>query len=164
MSTRRIMNIVGLCLVVMLIIGLFIPIGDNVVSYWEGLEHYGHFNVVLLIEFLLVCVFLILQICGVLKDSKMALLPVGYLLNYSLFYFFGGLEFGMDQFGFGYYYMLIVSIAAAIVLCIAGLVSNEKKPKPIMYNVQPKGFDPQTGKPIYAQPKGFNPKTGEPIY
>ena len=149
MSTRRIINIVGLCLVVMMIIGLFIPLGDNISNYWEGLEHYAHFNIVLLIELILACLFLVLQICGLLKDTKFALLPVGYLLNYSLFYLFGGFEYGMDQFGFGFYYMLIVSIVTAIVLVIAGLVSNEKKQKTIMYNAQPVGFDPITGEPKY---------------
>ena len=26
------------------------------------------------------------------------------------------------------------------------------------------GYDPKTGKPIYAKPKGFDPKTGKPIF
>ena len=26
------------------------------------------------------------------------------------------------------------------------------------------GYDPKTGKPIYAEPKGYDPQTGKPIY
>lgn len=161
MSTRRIMNIIGLFLVLMVVIGLFMPIG-NEASFWKGLEYYGHFNIVLLIELLIACLLLILQICGILKDSKFALLPVGFILNYSLFYLFGGFEYGMDNFEFGFYYNLIVSIASSIVLIIAGLVSNEKKQSDL-YS-QPVGYDPMAGKPIYAKPKGFDPQTGKPIY
>lgn len=167
MSKRRIMSIVGLCLNVLLIVCLFIPMFSGS-SMWDMFSKtYVHYEVVLLISLIIGSLLLVLQICGVLKDTKLVMLPVGFFITFNLSYLFAGFEHGMDGFDFGFYISLITSIAEVIVLGIGGLLSNESKPKVYGYGPRPVGYDPKTGQPIYETPKqivGYDPKTGQPIY
>lgn len=167
MSNRKIMSIIGLCLMVLLLIGLFIPYFDNgYQSYnlWEYFEESDtSFHILVLIELIISIILLVLQICGVMKDTKLALLPAGFLMTWNLGLFLKALENNFDPLSIGFYLSLILSVAVTIVLCIGGLLSNDKKQK-MQYGPTPTGFDPQTGQPIYAQPTGFDPQTGQPIY
>ena len=167
MSNRKIMSIIGLCLMVFLLIGLFIPYFDNGYQSYNLWEHFEKadtsFHILVLIELIIAIILLVLQICGVMKDTKLALIPAGFLMTWNLGVFLKALEENLDPLGFGFYLSLILSIAVTIVLGIGGLLSNDKKQK-MQYGPIPTGFDPQTGQPIYAQPTGFDPQTGQPIY
>lgn len=173
MSKRKVMSIIGLCLNVLLIIFLFLPYAEGYrtgsLSQWDFLKtaFCEELPMVLLIEFIIGTVLLILQICGVLKDTKLAMLPYGFVFTTTFSIFLMAMNKNvLSSFEFGFYFTLIFAIAGIVILGIGGLLSNENKPKYSGY-AQPIGFDPQTGKPIFEAPKqivGYDPQTGKPIY
>ncbi len=153
MSSRKIMSIVGLSLVILLIISLFMPALEpyrrDTMSLWEYFEQSDQkLHILLLVELIITTFLLTLQICGVLKDTKLAMIPVGFYATWNLNFFLVAIENDFDVFAFGYYFSLIISIAAVVVLAVGGLLSNERKPKKYNYG-QPIGYDPKTGEPIY---------------
>ena len=171
-SKRKIMSIIGLVLNAFLILFLFLPFyeyGNEARDFWQLLKQIlgEEVAIIYLIELIVAMILLILQICGVLKDTKLAFIPIGFVFTVSLAIFFVAINNnGLDYFKIGLYMNLIVSILIVIILGIGGLLSNDKKP---MYGYTPKpiGYDPETGKPIYEKPKtivGYDPHTGEPIY
>ena len=172
MTKRKIMSIVGLGLNALLIIFIFLPFYEYRLesrNFWEMLKQLAgdELAIIYLVELIIAMIFLVLQICGVLKDTKLALIPIGFVFTICLAIFFVALNNdGIDYFKFGLYLNLIISIAAIVILGIGGLLSNEKNPN-YGYAQKPVGFDPQTGKPIYEAPKvivGYDPQTGKPIY
>ena len=172
MSKRKIMSIIGLGLNALLIIFIFLPFYEyrlGLRNFWEVLKQIlgDELAVIYLVELIVAMILLVLQICGVLKDTKLALMPIGFVFTICLATFFAALNNeGMEYFKVGLYLNLITSIASVIILGIGGLLSNDRKPK---YGYAPKivGYDPETGKPIYEKPKtivSYDPHTGEPIY
>ena len=67
---------------------------------------------------------------------------------------------GLDYLGFG----LVLGVLLAIGICALSVVWYFMPDKAMGNKAPVKGFDPKTGKPIYAKPKGFDPTTGKPIY
>jgi hypothetical protein len=60
---------------------------------------------------------------------------------------------------------LWLGIIAALGLATISVLWNFMDDKPgVGGGKKVSGYDPKTGKPIYAEPKGFDPKTGKPIY
>ena len=165
MSTRKIFNIIVLCLIALLIGNLFIPaMGDT--NFWESTI--TSIDVVVLIELIIGILVCILQLCGVIKDFKLVYLSVGFYFTYFLSTFLSALEY--DRLSYcdpGLWIGLIAGGLAIILTFVGNLLSNEKKPRFNGYNnpnMKITGYDPQTGAPIYAKPKGFDPQTGVPIY
>lgn len=173
MSSRKIMSIIGLGLNALLIIFLFLPFIQVNYGQTENLWYLlkimsgEEIAYIYLVELIIAIVFLILQICGVLKDTKLAMVPTSFIFTVCLAVFFLGMNNNrLEYFEFGLYLNLIVAIASLVILGIGGLLSNEKKAS-YGYSQKPVGFDPQTGKPIYEAPKtivGYDPQTGAPIY
>ena len=173
MSIRKVFNIITMVLIVYLFINLFIPlIGNGQYSYslWEYAEQLRStaLRVILIVELVLALLVCILQLAGALKDYKAAYLFIGYYFTYHLTMIFNFIESdALDYVQVGLWLGLIVSLLAIIMIFIGNMLSNDSKPK-INYstgNTAPiSGYDPQTGKPIYAKPKGFDPQTGKPIY
>ena len=66
----------------------------------------------------------------------------------------------IDHLGFG----LIFGVLFALGMVSLSVLWYFMNDKPMGNKAPVKGFDPKTGKPIYAKPKGFDPETGKPIY
>jgi len=173
MSKRKVMSIIGLGLIALLILFLFLPYAkmgyDGSANFWDSLKLLSgeEVAIIYLIELLLAILLLILQVCGVLKDTKIAMIPIGFVFTISLgLFFFAMNNDRLEYLEFGLYMNIILSIAIMVILGIGGLLSNDKKPK-YGYAPRPVGYDPETGKPIYEAPKtivGYDPQTGAPIY
>ncbi len=174
MSNRKIFSIICLPIVVFLIVNMFLPFlvivngygNTETYSLWryfsEGREINGY-PIIILIALIVAALLFVLQLCGLLKDAKLASYSIG--LN-SAFYFFALCDLiknGGSEFGIGFWLGWIFSVILIILLIIGSLLSNESKPKNMYgnsnygqpygqqnnYGQQPAGYDPYTGKPYY---------------
>ncbi len=64
----------------------------------------------------------------------------------------------LDNIGFGLVLGTLVAVAILALSVVWYFMSDKQMGAPVA------GYDPKTGKPIYAKPKGFDPKTGKPIF
>lgn len=165
MSRRKILSIVCIPLLALFIICLFIPFisdGSTSLSFWEIMDKDDQMqtNIIIIIELLLAVLLFILQICGALKDAKFAYFPIGYLLTNFVNVFISMIKREYFKYlSFGFWFGFIILIAILVLMIISNFSSNESKSKQ-----EPIGYDPKTGKPIYARIKSYDPNTGKPIY
>lgn len=178
MSLRKIFSLIAMIIIVYLIVNMFvIPyIGDpsDSFGYWEWYDEADLIiiPILTLVALGLAFVTTLLQLCGVLKDSKFANFGIGFNLAANILFIgiFGKIyENSSASVSAGAWLGLIFSSIAFAIILVGNLLSNEKKQRPMNYytpvNEAPiVGYDPNTGEPIYAKPKGYNPRTGEPIY
>lgn len=179
MSSRKIFSLIAMIIIVYLILNMFIipyvsiP-NDESYGYWSFFDKSEIIIVPILTIIALGVAFIatLLQLCGVLKDSKLAHFGVGYNLASNIMFLgiFGKIYEGSSaSVSAGAWLGMIFSSIAFAMILVGNLLSNEKKQRPKSYytpvNESPiVGYDPNTGEPIYAKPKGYNPRTGEPIY
>ena len=64
----------------------------------------------------------------------------------------------LDNLGFGLILGVLLALGIISLSVIWYFMSDKRTGAPVS------GYDPKTGKPIYAKPKGFDPKTGKPIF
>ena len=65
---------------------------------------------------------------------------------------------GLDHLGFGLVLGVLLALGINSLSVIWYFMSDKQMGAPVT------GYDPATGKPIYAKPTGFDPKTGKPIF
>lgn len=174
MSARKVFSLIGIILSVLLIVCLFLPFLNaygETYSLWEYLDksHAGITGIIIIVELVIAMIAYILQLSGVSKDAKLAYLGLGYYFTYHLSLFTSALSNeAFSELSFGFWIGLILSLVTVILTFIGSFVNNDSKPRMNSYsggNSAPiSGYDPETGKPIYAKPKGFDPQTGKPIY
>ena len=164
MSKRKVFSLICLILTVVLLINLFLPLMKIAVgygktetySYWSYFSDYYNvigFPILVLIGLIISMVIFVLQLCGVMKDYKLASYGLGMYSAFLFFLLMGCLKHG-SWYGFsvGFYLGWIVSLVLLVVFIIGSFLSNKTKPKAYYgYNQQPQpaGYDPYTGKPIY---------------
>ena len=101
----------------------------------------------------------LLNMFGILKEKwvSYANYATGFVTLTYLNLFFGN----TGSLYVGLWFGLILSIG----LCAVSVLWNFASDTPIGGSGAPiTGYDPATGKPIYAKPAGFDPVTGKPIY
>ena len=160
MSLRKIFSIIIASLTLLLFIFSVAPHFDY--GKWAGTANLWDGNKAQPIMFLLadlgiIAVYLLHIIINLKEKWVMyANYGVGFISLSYLTMFFANLN------GLGFGLVLGVILALGIIaLSVVWYFMNDeviKKGPPV------KGYDPKTGKPIYAKPKGFDPETGKPIY
>lgn len=65
---------------------------------------------------------------------------------------------GLDMLGFGLVLGVLIAVGIVALSVIWYFMSDERTGAPIT------GYDPKTGKPVYAKPTGYDPATGKPIF
>jgi hypothetical protein len=158
MSLRKVFSIIIASLTLLLFIFSFAPHYDygnwgGSVNLWDGNK--AQPIMYLLAELGIITVY-VLHIFLSLKEKWVMYgnYGVGFLSLSYLTMFFTGL----DHLGFGLVIGVILALGIVSLSVVWYFVSDEKSGPKIS------GFDPKTGKPIYAKPKGFDPQTGKPIY
>lgn len=156
MSKRKVMSIIGLCLMVLLIVCLFLPFisdGDTSISLWENMDNNDRMevNIIMLIELLIGVLIFILQLCGALKDAKFTYFTLGYYITNFLDVAIAMIKREYFKYlSVGFYLGFIISIATLVIVIVGSALSNEKKPKYYGYEEpKPVRYDPNTGEPIY---------------
>lgn len=116
-------------------------------STWEYFDKNDamHVNIIILVELIVAALVFLLQICGVLKRSSLALFVIGFYITYfDLIYF---ITFSKNDYlqytSFGFWLGFIVSIVLFVTTIVGELVSNEKRQAAPAVQ-----YDPQTGQPI----------------
>lgn len=158
MTLRKVFSIIIASLTLVLFILSFAPhvAGSGwSVNMWDGNK--AQPIMYLLADMGIIAVYL-LHIFMNLKEKwvQFANYGVGFVAFGYLTMFFANL----DNLGFG----LILGVLVALGIVSLSVVWYFMNDKPMGNKAPVKGFDPKTGKPIYAQPKGFDPQTGKPIY
>ena len=166
MNLRKVFSIVNAGLALLIIIFSFLPYmgayGVNV-SLWSSDAHtIGAGVIQLLLALCLIAVYL-LHLFANLNEKwvKFANYGVGFIVFYHLvqfFYIIGYTGLG-TRVGFWFEFLFALGLGTCSVLWY--FMSEEPfadKSTPIT------GYDPKTGKPIYAKIKSYDPKTGKPIY
>ena len=177
MSGRKVCCIITLIMLCLLILNVFLPIGNGEnASIFGALTsvEYGESSFVIIFAVLISFFFLIfgiidciLCLCNVRKDYKytLAAIPIPMLLYFfilTLFFNVGGSSMSIG--GILGPLLCIASIVLSFVGNAIGNKSNTNYYQNNTPNTQIKGYDPMTGKPIYATFNGYDPNTGAPIY
>jgi hypothetical protein len=162
MSLRKVFSIIIASVTLLLFIFSFAPHVDY--GKWAGSANLWDGNkaqpiMFLLAEMGIIAVYL-LHILINLKDKwvQFANYGVGFISLSYLTMFFTSL----DNLGFG----LVIGVILALGIIALSVVWYFMSDKPFSNKSTAPitGYDPKTGKPIYAKPKGFDPETGKPIY
>ena len=130
---------------------------SSTANLWDLTKAYP---VIMLFCYIAIIVIYLLHLFDVLKDKWVAYAnyATGYIFLTYLTLFFADL----DYLYVGLWLGLIFSAGLAAVSVLWNFASDKpfagKSGAPIT------GYDPKTGKPIYAKPAGFDPVTGKPIY
>ena len=160
MTKRKIFRIIIASVAVLLFIFSFIPhykvsfYGySSTANLWDGNKAQP---VLLLFAYIAIVAVYILSMFDILKEKWVtyANYAVGYVVLSYVGMFFGNL----DYLYVGVILGVIFAIGLGTLSVLWYFISDKKLGAPVT------GYDPATGKPIYAQPKGYDPKTGKPIY
>ena len=137
--------------------------GSSTVNLWDGVFSLSGNSkavpVIMLFSYIGIITVYLLNLFGVLKEKwvSYANYATGYIFLAYLTMFF----LGLDYLYVGMWFGLIFSAGLVAVSVLWNFASDE----PLQGNNAPiTGYDPATGKPIYAKPTGFDPVTGKPIY
>ena len=161
MSTRKIFSIIIASLTLVLFILSFAPhidYGNNAsvsgsANLWDGNK--AQPIMYLLADMGIIAVYL-LHIFMNIKDKWVmyANYAVGFVGLGYLTMFFTNLE----NLGFGLVLGVLLALGIISLSVIWYFMSDKNMGAPVA------GYDPKTGKPIYAKPKGYDPKSGKPIF
>ena len=158
MTTRKIFSIIIASVTLVLFIMSFAPHVDY--GSWGGSANLWDGNKATPIMYLLADIGIItvymLHLFANLKEKWVtyANYGVGFVgLGYITMFFSN-----LDNLGFGLVLGALLALAMVALSVVWYFMSDKRNGAPVA------GFDPKTGKPIYAKPKGFDPKTGKPIF
>ena len=156
MSIRKIFSIIIASLTLVLFILSFAPhvaTSYASVNLWDGNK--AQPIMFLLADLGIITVYL-LHIFMNIKETwvKYANYAVGFVGLSYLTMFFQGLEY----LGFGLVLGVLIAVGIIALSVVWYFMSDESMGAPIT------GYDPKTGKPIYAKPTGYDPTTGKPIF
>ena len=160
MTKRKIFSIVMASIALFLFINMFIPQVDLGFSKRNLFDIKGD-RVFFLLSVLAIMAVYLLHLFLNLKEKwvSYANYATGYVTLYYLSTFFGSL----DYLYVGVILGLIASLGLVTISVLWNFMSDEAKPEG-KSGKKITGYDPKTGKPIYAEPTGYDPKTGKPIY
>lgn len=164
MSLRKVFSIIIASLAVLLFIFMFIPyVGND--YYKANLWKIGTpFGIFALISYLAIIAVHGLSIFGIIKEKWMHFVDyaVGYVGISHLVFLFNWMDMTRVGIWFATIFALGLLVLSVLWYFMSDKPFSEGKAKTAGGKVT--GYDPKTGKPIFAQPKGFDPQTGEPIY
>ena len=183
MSGRKVCCIITLIMLCLLVVNFFLPLasdGEISISFYDILVRpdYGEGSSIIIFPVLIYFSFLILGIvncilclCNVTKDYKYALSSISIPLLIYILLFVSYLVTGGEYISIGCILGPILSIASLVLIFVGNGIGNKNNTNNALNNYQNnnfgaqiKGYDPMTGKPIYATFKGYNTQTGEPIF
>ena len=162
MNLRKVYSIVMASLSLLLIIFSFLPY----VSYGSyasaSLWSTGYIGIGVVQMILLLCI-ITLYLLHLFIDLgekwiKFANYGVGFIVFVHLINFFTLVSGGS---GVGFWFEFLLSLGLGTISVLWYFASEQpfaSKSTPIV------GYDPATGKPIYAKIRSYDPKTGKPIY
>ncbi len=158
MTLRKVFSIIIASLALLLLIFSFAP---HVSTKWASANLWDGNKaepIMLLLSYLGIIAVYLLHIILNIKENwvKYANYAVGYVAINYLAMFFTYLE----NLGFG----LVIGVLLALGMITLSVLWYFVSDKPMGSRAPISGYDPKTGKPIYAKPKGFDPKTGKPIF
>ena len=163
MKIRKIFSIIIASLALLLFFFSFIPhykfssyYGSSTSNLWDGNKAQP---VMLLFCYIAIITVYLLSLFNILKEKWVtyANYAVGYVTIGYVTMFFASLDY--------LYVGVILGVLLALGLATLSVLWYFISDEPIGGNGAPiTGYDPATGKPIYAKPKGFDPVTGKPIY
>jgi hypothetical protein len=150
----------------------FIPYRDYAVSYSIGSQTYSSGGTVnlwntmavaifLLFSFIGIIVVYLLHLIGVIKEEKWVTYA-NYAVGFVGLFFVTDLFSSFENTAPGVWIETILGIS--MITCSVLWYFLSDKPFSAKNTAPISGYDPKTGKPIYAKPKGFDPETGKPIY
>ncbi|MBR3524028.1 MAG: hypothetical protein IKN87_05055 [Bacilli bacterium] len=166
LSVRKIFSIIIASLTLLLFIMSFAP---HIGGYTEGSGWYSveiksqnlwdgnkAQPIMYLLAYIGIIAVYLLHIFINLKEKwvQYANYAVGFVGLGYLTMFFAGL----DHLGFGLVIGVLLALGINSLSVIWYFMSDKQMGAPVT------GYDPKTGKPIYAKPTGFDPKTGKPIF
>ena len=161
MTMRKIFSIIIASLALVLFILSFAPHVDYGKSGWvTGSANLWDGNkaqpIMYLISYIgIITVYLLHIFMGIKEKWVMyANYAVGFIGLGYLTMFFTNLE----NLGFGLVLGVLLALGITSLSVIWYFMSDKNMGAPVA------GYDPKTGKPIYAKPKGYDPKTGKPIF
>lgn len=187
MSTRKIFNIVNSILAVMMIAFVFLPFIVNSrgeeFSFWNLTKGDYTLPIVFIIELLGLIAFYVLQIVGVLKNTKDGYPLLGFGITYFVANAISGATQGMlDYFRYGFWLLLLGTVVLTVMSILANYMSddapnNKQAPNngygyyppnanPYGYGNQQQnnGYYPQgqaNGQPNYNGQQGYNNSNGQ---
>ena len=162
MTLRKIFSIIIASLALLLFIFSFAPHIHADYGTWGGVVESNLWAgnkaqpIMLLLAYIGIIAVYLLHIFLNIKENwvRYANYAVGYVTITYLVMFFTYL----DSLGFGLVLGVLLAVALGTLSVLWFFMSDTKKGPKV------KGYDPKTGKPIYAEPKGYDPQTGKPIY
>ena len=162
MTLRKVFSIIIASIALLLFIFSFAPHVHIDLGAWGGTSDSNLWAgnkaqpIMFLLAYIGIITVYLLHIFLNLKENwvKYANYAVGYITISYLVMFFTYL----DSLGFGLVIGVILALGLGTLSVLWYFVSDKKTGPKVT------GYDPKTGKPIYAKPKGFDPKTGKPIF
>lgn len=164
LSIRKIFNIIIAGLSFLLLINTILPYYDafNTCNLWQFSISFSLF--VMFCIFGIIAIY-VLNLVNILKEKWVSYVnyAVGFIGLFHISFLFYIIGSGGVSTHVGTWFGAIIAIAIVALSVVRNFMSDE--PLNLNKNHAPiKGYDPKTGKPIYAKQKGFDPKTGQPIY
>lgn len=163
LSKRKVFSIIIGSLALFLFINSFIPhikydygYGSSVTAnLWDGNKATA---VILLLCYIGVITCYLLNMFNILKEKWMSYVnyATGFIVLSYLAMFFGQI----DNIYVGIWLGLFAALGMGTLTVLWNFVSDT----PFTSGAPVAGYDPKTGKPIYAKVTGYDPKTGKPIY
>ena len=171
LSMKKIYSIAMAGLSLLLFIFTFIPqfkYYDYKYSFWskDAVVEVSRFcgiikPILLLLLLIAIIAVYVLHYFGIFKEKWMsyANYAVGFVTFTYVNMFFANIKYAYV----GIWLSVIVAIGLGAV-SVLWYFASDKDIKVGGSSAPVTGYDPATGKPIYAQPAGFDPITGKPIY
>lgn len=156
MTMRKIFSIIIASLTLVLFIMSFAPHVAGTgwsANLWDGNKAQP---IMYLLAYMGIIAVYLLHIFIGIKDKWVmyANYGVGFVGLGYLTMFFANL----DNLGFGLILGVLLALGIISLSVIWYFMSDKRTGAPVS------GYDPKTGKPIYAKPKGYDPRTGKPIF
>ena len=158
MSIRKVFSIIIASVTLLLFIFSFAPHAAGrgwSVNLWDGNKATP---IMYLLAYIGIITVYLLHIFLGLKEKWV--MYANYAVGFVGFGYLTMFFTNLDNLGFGLVLGVLLAIGIVALSVVWYFMNDEavKKGPPIS------GYDPKTGKPIYAKPKGFDPATGQPIY
>ena len=163
LSKRKVFSIIIGSLALFLFINSFIPHIKFSSSYYSSssnlwAEGMRSTAIVLLFCYIGIITCYLLNMFNILKDKWMSYVnyATGFVVLSYLTMFFGYID--------NIYVGIWLGLFAALGMGTLSVLWNFVSDTPFTSGAPVAGYDPKTGKPIYAKVTGYDPKTGKPIY
>ena len=164
LSKRKVFSIIICSLALFLFINSFIPHIKNE-SYYGGSSTFNLWDkpytaqaIVLLFAYIGIITCYLLNMFNIFKEKWMSY--VNYATGFIVLTYLTMFFMFIDVIYVGTWLGLFAALGMGTLSVLWNFVSDT----PFTSGAPVAGYDPKTGKPIYAKVTGYDPKTGKPIY